>query len=379
MKKEIIILGDTELGAGTLTDDFISDNALSQVILGLAKKTHAIDLILNGDTFDFLKCPIIEKGKRSYPRYVTPKISLKKLRLVHQAHKKVFSALSTFLAKSEKHHLYFIYGNHDYDLVYTEVQKKLKSILGYPKQITFSLTYEKHQVYAEHGHMYDLLNRMNFDRLFLNYQGQKILNLGWASFGIISKAMKYKEQYPFSERIHPRPALFSRHKEVAKVVKWTTIKHFLTSVLYYPFRYLSDPTYTLPRDLMGEMLHRIRKLKVDLEGIIDIFLKKKQPVAKRNKILVFGHVHDRYIDERPDKVLIRPGSWRDEYDLDQKSGILIPRTKYYVRIVVQEKQLQWELVPVTLNRQQLDFSKVIKDEKKWLRIVAEEEDFHPRT
>ena len=45
--KEIIVIGDTELGCGDLHDDFISDKLLSKLIRSLAKKKHPVELVLN--------------------------------------------------------------------------------------------------------------------------------------------------------------------------------------------------------------------------------------------------------------------------------------------------------------------------------------------
>ena len=53
MKKEIIILGDIEMGGGTLTDDFISDKTLAKLIYSLCNKNVPVDLVLNGDIFAF--------------------------------------------------------------------------------------------------------------------------------------------------------------------------------------------------------------------------------------------------------------------------------------------------------------------------------------
>ncbi|MBT4539570.1 hypothetical protein HOC32_04750 [Candidatus Woesearchaeota archaeon] len=378
MKKEIIVLGDIEMGAGTLTDDFISDNALAKLVNSLAKKKHPVDLIFNGDTFDFLKCPVIKDNKRSYPRYITPEISVEKLHLMYQAHKKVFMAIKSFLKTSKKHKVIFIYGNHDYDLIYRWVQSELRNILGYPDQVFFSLNYEQHGVYTEHGHMYDLFYRMNLNNMFLTHQGKKILNMSWMAFGMISKAMKHKEAHPFMDRIQNRHTLLTQNKDFAKLVKWESIKHLLQTIFYYPFRYMSDPTYTLPRDVMKEMFRRLKSLQLELTGIVDIFLQSKKPVLKKNKIIVFGHIHDRYIDERPNNVILQPGSWRDDYEFNQKNGKLIPRTKYYIQIQVKDSGLTWKVIPVIINRKVLEFKKIIKDQKKWLRIVAEQEGYTPR-
>ena len=106
IKKEVIVIGDIEMGGGTLTDDFISDKALSKTILSLNKRKHPVDLILNGDVFDFIKCPYIVNNKKKYPRHITSEISLGKLRLIYKAHKPVFEALRKF-ASGKNNRIYF--------------------------------------------------------------------------------------------------------------------------------------------------------------------------------------------------------------------------------------------------------------------------------
>ena len=91
LEKEIISLGDIEMGAGNLTDDFISDKALAELISELSKRPHLVDLIFNGDTFDFLKSPYFKTNQLTYPRHITAEISLNKLNLIYHAHNKVFT------------------------------------------------------------------------------------------------------------------------------------------------------------------------------------------------------------------------------------------------------------------------------------------------
>src|SRR3989344_2877059 len=96
LQKEIILLGDVEMGGGTITDDFISDKTLSELILELSKRKHPVDLIFNGDTFDFLKCPYREKDFVIYPRHISQEVALNKLVQIYRAHKSVFAALGKF-------------------------------------------------------------------------------------------------------------------------------------------------------------------------------------------------------------------------------------------------------------------------------------------
>ncbi len=377
IKKEIIVIGDIEMGGGTLTDDFISDKALSELILELSKKEHPIDLILNGDTFDFLKCPYIENNKAAYPRHITSGISLAKLRLIYNAHKPVFAALKVFAAR-KRNRLFLIVGNHDPDLVHAEVQDSIKYILGSGQNVFFPFYYRNHGVYAEHGHQYDFLNKVNLKYLFLNYNGKPILNIPWVSFGLISKFLTLKEEFPFSERVVPRPELFSHlKKSTITKINLRAIEYLLKSYVYYPVRYFYDPTYTLPRILLKEFYLRFKNDHWDVDEIINVFKKKRKKALPRNKIYVLGHVHKKHIEEKGSYVIIHSDAWRDEYVLDVKTRVLTPKSKKYAQVLVlDDNSLKWDLVEYPLQRKALHFDDVIRDEQKYLQLAAEEEGFN---
>ncbi len=374
LEKEIIVLGDVEMGCGNLTDDFISDRALSELIKELSKRRHPVDLIFNGDTFDFLKCPYFKKNQLVYPRHVTEKISLAKLNLIQHAHSKVFHALRKFI-KVKKHRLYFIFGNHDFDLVYPQVQKKIKSILENSKQIHFLEKYRYKTVYVEHGQQYDFLNKISFDRLFLTYQDERILNLPFTSLGLISKFMEMKEDHPFLERIFPRQTLFNLHRPVVKKITLRTTKFFLKSVLYYPFRYYFDPTYTLQRELFREFYKRLKKVHWDVDNIVKTFKRKRKRVFKKDHIHILGHIHEKYIEDKDNKVLIHPGSWRDEYNLNPKTRKLTSRLKRYVQVIIADGNIEYQVIDHPIKRSTFDFDKVIEDEMKFIKSAAREEKF----
>jgi len=375
MKKEIILLGDIEMGGGTLTDDFISDRTLSKLIYSLCNRNVPVDLVLNGDTFDFLKCPHIINNAASYPRHITSEISLAKLRLVYNAHKPVFEALKRF-ASEKKNRLFFIIGNHDPDLVHPEVQAQIRSLLDSSENIIFSFYYNDHSVHAEHGHQYDFLNKVNEEHLFLDYKGQKILNIPWVSFGLISKFMNLKEEYPVLERIIPRPAIFSHHKAVNRIINRRVIEYFVKSLMYYPLRYYYDPTYTFPRELVREFYRRVKNVHWDVDEIVDTFKRKRRKALHRNKLYVFGHVHKRYLEEAGDIVIIHPDTWRDEYFLDTKTRNLIPKTKRYVQVTVSDDNtIKWKIINCQLNRSTIHFDDLVRDEKKYAKLAAEEEGY----
>ena len=376
MKKEIIVIGDVEMGAGTLTDDFISDKALSQLIIMLSKQEQPLDLIMNGDPFDFLKCPHFGKeGKKTFPRHITEQISLDKLNLMYKAHTRVFKAWKKFV-KKKQHYIIFIIGNHDQDLIYKRVQEQLRVLLGRKQNILFKFRYRQQGVHVEHGHQYDLVSRMNFDKLFLSYKGISILNFSWVSFSLIGDFLALKEQHPFLERVKPWPALFSLYDLIVKKLSFHSIVFILKSLLYYPFRYYSDPTYTLPRTLLREIYYRIKNFDWEVEDIIASFKKSKHPHLRRNKLYVFGHVHKKYVEENTDWTILQPDTWRDEYFLEQNSRTLKSKKKNYVQIKIDDlSEVTWQINTWPIIRSTFHFEDVIKDELTFLNLAAKEEGY----
>jgi len=374
VQKEVIVLGDVEMGAGNLTDDFISDNALCELIDELEKRAHNVDLVLNGDIFDFLKCPYFRNNQLSYTRHVTEEISLSKLNLIYKAHQRVFYSLRKFV-KKRKNKLYFIIGNHDMDLVFKEIQNKIREFLGKKRNIYFKHFYNQDKIYIEHGQQYDFLNRFNKKRLFLKHKKDIILNQSWVSFSLMSKFMDLKEQHPFLERITPRPSLMDLHKDIVKKLTWRGIVYFLKSTFYYPFRYFFDPTYFYPRELVKDFYRRLRKAHYDLDNIIKVFKLTKRRTYKKSKIVVLGHIHEKFIEDKRGRVIIHPGSWRDEYHLDKESRKLVPIPKRYVQIIVEDENINYQLIEYPLKREEVSFDKAIKNEIAQIKKAAFEEGF----
>lgn len=398
--KEIIILGDVEMGCGSYTDDFVSDKLLSNLIIELSQKKHDVDLVFNGDSFDFLKCPVILQKKsrlngkitpkHHYPRHICKDTSLAKLDLIYNAHKEVFEAMSTFVSKPGKN-LFFVIGNHDADIMFKEVRKKLKQLIGKTKhksKVHFpGLKYQYKEVLAEHGHMYDYLNKIDPKYWYLIYKNKKILNIPWVSFSIVSNFLEEKEKNPIMERIFPRQEMFAKHTKLLHKLTLKGLAHLMISTIYYPIRYHYDPTYTYPKELFREFYRRVKKVHWDVDKIMHKFQKVQKKRKKKYKIHVLGHIHDKYLEVKEGEVFIHPGSWRDEYDLNSETGMLEPRQKSYVKIVfdndgtdisndntVCEGKLCYELVHLDNNRNSLLFDDVKGNEHKYYQLIKEDEE-----
>ena len=348
------MFGDVEFGAGTVTDDFISDSTFAKVIRSLK---GPVDLILNGDTFDFLKCPLKDG---TYPLQVTEAMSLEKLEQVLNAHPKVIRALAVF-TKGKNHKLYFNFGNHDLDLAFPKVQNRLAKAIG---KVHFGLKYEQFGVHVEHGQQFDPLNRTK--EFFVEHYGKKLLNLSYSSLGVIESFMRVKEDNPFLERIHSRNEMFTLHPQILRTLRWQGIKQIFRQFFYDMTRNRLRKT---PHWLWKELWRRWWQDDWEISNIVAAV--KKQTSSR---LCVLGHMHHVYFEES-DRIVILPDTWRDEYILDARTKTLIPKNKYYVRIRIENNAPKyWELVHVPIKRSVLRFDDVVKDQMKYLLLAKKEED-----
>jgi len=361
--KEIIILGDIELGCGDLHDDFISDKLLSKLILSLSRKKHPVDLVFNGDTFDFLKAPHYVKNKPTFPKEITPEISIAKLKRMFKVHKKVINALKVFL-KKKRHQVVFIFGNHDPDLHFKEIQKFLQRNLK--GNITFTVRYTNGPVHAEHGHEFDPLNKLKKLPPIKIKKGKKILNLPWVSIGAI-RMQDLKVEHPFLERIKPIPLMLKSHPTFAKKMRLKSFWHGFVAFMASPIHIIRISSYEVFTETFSRLINANFEISKIFENFKNFILMKKPETT----IHVLGHVHDFSISKKRHRVFIHSDTWRDEYILFENK--LYSKPKHYVQILLKNKKARWDLVTIHPKRKVLDFNKVIQNEVAWINKVRKEE------
>ncbi len=377
MSTRIIVFGDIELGSGNITDDFIADNTLSKIINYYAEMKDQIDLVFNGDSLDYLKCPKIVKNKATYPRHITSEISLHKTILIFSAHTKVIDSLRNFVEKPH-HHLYFLFGNHDPDLKFPEVQKYIKKELQTKSNVHFEYQYEKPGLHIEHGDAYDILHQQQNETPFIKYRGKKILNLPFVSFALIDKFMTIKEEHPFLERIKPETELFKHHKEIAKIVKKKTVSYFMKSVFYYPVRHFKDPTYRLPRGLFEQFITRTKAQQFSVDSVVPFFKSKNASILKENthkSVYILGHRHEFIVDHNGCNTIMHPDTWRDEYLLDPKTRLLHPKDKNYIELLKEGYDWKYKIHTEKSTRKPMEFDIVTKHQVAAAVQAAKEEGY----
>ncbi len=366
MPKEIYVFSDVELGGGTVTDDFSSDGLLVDVLNLINKSKGEVDLIFNGDSFDFLKCPIVRKKFTFYLEHITVNVALEKLGYIYKSHESVFNTWKEFL-KEKKHRLIFIHGNHDYELLFPEIQEKMKSILE-SENIVFQENYFENGVYTEHGHQRDVYFSYDVKKLFREYQGKKELNIPALFSGFSFFFMDSKEQHPFLERIEDRRNLFAVAPAFSANMVYLLLKYYIYHLIFAIYTYIARGYAKNYFKIIWVSLVNLFKRSYDVNA--KVLFKSVKLLPKSAKLVIFGHAHEKIneIQTSTNKRVLILDTWREEYSFSDNLKFLVPKTKRYVKIVV-EDPLKVTLYDLSEKGGKILFEKVLEDEFKYSKKV----------
>ncbi|MFQ5614002.1 MAG: hypothetical protein ACE5H9_17915 [Anaerolineae bacterium] len=169
-----IVISDLHIGAGpgaegeNPLDDFNCDADLIRFLhafrLESINEGREVELIINGDLFEFLQVPAVdafEPGHR-YDRDSyhdsSEAASIRRLELIAAGHPAIFEALSDFIhVEPPKRRITIIKGNRDVNLYWPRVKSKLREILGATGARADALVFaeefiSREGLYVEHGH-----------------------------------------------------------------------------------------------------------------------------------------------------------------------------------------------------------------------------------
>lgn len=177
-KLRTIIISDVHIAAGPLDDHTDElENYLCDFIASLSTSEAPIELIINGDFFDFVQAApweengdLLSKTRDGVRLCFTEQQSCEKLENIIKEHKPVFTMLNQFLKAHSGNTIRILPGNHDVDLFWPKVRSRLIEIIEIDqlegqKRLIFHL--EEHYVFErwgkkywiEHGHQHDIVNR----------------------------------------------------------------------------------------------------------------------------------------------------------------------------------------------------------------------------
>jgi UDP-2,3-diacylglucosamine pyrophosphatase LpxH len=168
------VLSDLHLGAGHIDqngnplEDFTADEGLANLLhdiwLESQRDQREVELIINGDFFEFLQVPAVDvyNPDTNYPSEAyldsSQEASIKRLNIITQDHPEVFNALSDFIhVERPQRRITIIKGNHDVNLYWPGVKSRLREILGASGTRASLLLFadefvSREKIYVEHGH-----------------------------------------------------------------------------------------------------------------------------------------------------------------------------------------------------------------------------------
>ena len=155
-----IVLSDLHLGSGDRLDDFSEDETLVAFIENYVQSQEPTELILAGDTIEFLQVRLPDLADDDYSQAA----ALARLDRVVAAHASVFAALGRFVA-DPRQQVTLLIGNHDFELHYPEVKARFATALGLTPedpQLRFAVSYHGGGVFMTHGNQFDPWNRFTY-------------------------------------------------------------------------------------------------------------------------------------------------------------------------------------------------------------------------
>ena len=213
MEKTILIVSDLHLGAGKTLgvnsnplEDFDSDEKFADFLLWKRNKyQQPLELIILGDAFDFPQVlPDIGLAYEDSKLGITQEESLRRLEVIIQGHETFFGALRDFLFSGNKVRL--LRGNHDIDLIWPDVQARLRREMG---DGAINLIFESDHVfqykglYCEHGNQYSVENAFSnpLNPVTTDSQGKARLERCWGTYFVDVVYNEIETRFPLIDNV----------------------------------------------------------------------------------------------------------------------------------------------------------------------------------
>lgn len=376
--EEAYVVSDLHLGGGDTEptlEDFDQDDALAAFIGRISRP--GVTLFINGDFIDFPQIPPYDVGPADHLLW-DEATSLHKLETALAAHPVSVDALRRFVQSGGRLSLHV--GNHDLDLAWPGVQKRLYGAIGASGDtLQFRLTHAVyHGVHIEHGHMFTPENAPRTPDAFIHSwrsgdsAERQYLERVWGTDFMLQFYNDLERQYPFADNVKPMLmvvyyGLRNRWIGAGEIVRLVLflkrtglpLEGIASAVLAGPpeeeaavlsladeewrraiaERLATDPAFraefkatiaALPPE-QQRLLGESRSVRVEVGprpggatgATLGIFREARQLRAARERLsregvthVVFGHTHE-VIDGELDGCLYNPGTWLPSLDFSR--------------------------------------------------------------
>lgn len=326
----ILVLSDIEMGAGGVVDDFPQSDFLAEYLCSYNKrslKNLKIDLVFNGDTFDFLKTSV----NGEYPHHIDESVAMAKFKRVSKMHMAFFEGVRDFIKYAPTlRHAHFIVGNHDSELLFPALQNEIKSLCHFQNNIQFpGFELKIGAVHIEHGSQHDSLFRMDPEKPFIEYHGKQLLNIPWGIVPLLDVVMPHQDKFYHLDRIKPRNQVLELLPEMKEWLTaefwsyWTKdfIKNFIRS---------DDPFKKITWPMLKEVIRRFRFLDPDVSVGNHFFHELRN--NPHTQIYVLGHMHQPSLWSYGNRKILQSGCFRNEFMMSADGKQLVPINKSAAKI-----------------------------------------------
>ncbi len=274
-----------------------------------------VELILNGDVFDFLNIPI----EGEFPDVITESLGVQKLQAIFDGHPEVVEAFQSFVAKPNKKIVYNV-GNHDPEFFFPAVRKLFCDTIGgkdAPRNKVWVNAETEFLEYPEgveihHGHQFEAVHYMNYEKPFIRENiAEPILAIPWGTIYVLKIINRMKGERDWVDKVKPVKLmlLWGLFTDTFFMIKF----FFLTSFYFLRTRFVYSPKrkatlrYTIK--ILREEVTPFHGLEDDAREILD-----KKPHLHT---IIFGHTHGAMQQRFPDgKTYINTGTWTRMVNLD---------------------------------------------------------------
>ncbi|NCG22191.1 MAG: hypothetical protein GWP91_24510 [Rhodobacterales bacterium] len=319
----VICLSDIEMGPGGLLDDFPHSAWLAELICAYNRPPFAdlpVDLVFNGDTLDLLKTSI----GGAHPLKVDAKIALAKLERVLAAHPAFPAGCRKFLShQGAPRRIHFIVGNHDYELLFPEVQKRLREAIGHDHVIFPGFEVDFGDLHVEHGSQNDPMFQVDPKNVFVDHDGTAILAQSWGAQAVIDVALPMQHLFYDLDRLKPRRRALDLLPDVKNLIVGAYWGYYTGDWLrgLVGGQQMSAVSWQMLREVGWRFQSNNPNVK---QGNAY----REMITSGRYRCVVTGHVHQTEWWSWADRKVLHTGCMRDEYAIDANGLVSgrIPKT-----------------------------------------------------
>lgn len=327
----LIVVSDVEMGAGGHTDDFPQSEFLGRLIESYNDGPYRripVTVVFNGDTFDLLKTSY----RDTYPTRVDVDVAVGKMTRVSAAHLAFFERVRRFLRHPDaERRVSFVVGNHDFELLFPEVQALVSSLTG-PGASFPGHRLEVGDVRIEHGYQADPLFTVDEAQPFVEHAGERLLNLPWGSVALLEVAIPLAPLLCALDRIRPRDAVLRQLPEVRDLLL-NAFWRYWTHDYWRDYFAETDPLKKVSWTMLKEVVTRFGTRYADV-SMGDHYQRLLGEDGGANLFLV-GHQHDAAWWTRGPKKVLRTGAFRNEFVWSKNGGYrLLP--KVYAEVFLKD-------------------------------------------